>query len=74
MTPETRFAKLIQKKYNPFLQANFNDDQLKISNSEEMTNSEIRIPAKGLDPNKAPTVNKLLFEGYRFTEESLEEL
>jgi hypothetical protein len=61
----------VQNQLNPFLERNFNKAQLAFSDSPQL-GSDIRIPTKPADPNMAPTVNRILFEGYTYTEESIE--
>lgn len=61
----------MSRTYNPFLEANFNTDQLAFANTDAF-DSETRIPITPLNPDQAPSVNRLLFKGYMYTDDNLE--
>ena len=63
--------KVVTGDINPFLERNFNQVQLAFSESPQL-DSDIRVPKKGADINKAPTLNRELFEGFLYTGGSLE--
>jgi hypothetical protein len=73
MTAEERFTQLATSVFNPFLERNFNPQQIENSQSSEL-DSDYRVPSKASDPNVAPTINKMLFEGYVFTKDTLESI
>jgi hypothetical protein len=54
------------------LDANFNVDQ--IANAEGDKINTLKIPKQGVDPNLAPSLNRIQFQGFKFLEENLEDL
>lgn len=72
MDPESRFYYMVTRQMNPFLDANFNENQLAYTSGSEALDSRFRVPRVPADPNKAPSVNRMLFQGYQYTQESLE--
>lgn len=72
MDPRERLYKMMTQTYNPFLDANFNENQMADATSTLMQQEKIpRVPA---DPNLPPSVNRDNFAGYVFLEDSLEML
>ena len=70
MTPQERIYKLMTRTLNPFLEANFNPDQLGNAQSEQM--NSLKIPKEAPNPNRSPTYNRINFAGYQFFPESLQ--
>ena len=70
--PRQRLYLILTKQFNPFLDANFNENQLANATSDLMDLT--KIPKVSPDPNQAPSVNRANFAGYTFLEDSLEAL
>lgn len=58
------------RTFNPFLQANFNPDQLAYAQSDHM--NSLKIPKEAPNPNRSPSFNRINFAGYEFFPESLQ--
>ena len=72
-TPEERLYQLLSRSYNPFLEPNFNDNQLQNATSP-LLDSNYRIPIDAPDPELAPSINRMLFSGYMFIDDNLERI
>jgi hypothetical protein len=72
MDPRERLYKILTKTYNPFVDANFNENQMANATSSKM--QQEKIPREASDPNLPPSVNRENFAGYVFLEDSLEAL
>ena len=59
MTPEERMYMMIKKTYNPFLEKNFNDNQLGFAENNDL--NDLRIPRKAPDVEQPPAINRALF-------------
>lgn len=70
MDARERLYRMMTQTYNPFLDPNFNENQMANATSAKMQLEKIpRVPA---DPNLPPSVNRDNFAGYMFLEDSLE--
>jgi hypothetical protein len=72
ITPQERLYQMVTKTFNPFLETNFNVNHL--ANAEGDAMNTYKIPRHAVDPNKAPSVNRRNFKGFRFLEDNLEDI
>ena len=72
LSPEERLYHLVTRTYNPFAEANFSDLQLKFADNDKL--NDYRVPVAAANPNLAPSINRILFRGYTFVDENLEEI
>lgn len=70
--PRERLYRMLARKYNPFMDPNFNKNQLANSTSDKMNLT--KIPKQSPDPYLPPSVNRANFTGYMFLDDSLEAL
>lgn len=72
VSPQERLYEALTRQWNPFLDPNFNVDQ--IANGEGDKINTLKIPKQAVDPNLAPSLNRLQFQGFKFLEDNLEDL
>lgn len=72
MSAEQKAYDLIARRFNPFLEPNFNPEQVVNANNDVFTHEE-RVPRESPNPNHAPTVNRENFKGYIYSDEVAKE-
>ena len=71
-SPEDKAYEMISKQFNPFLEPNFDLQQVVNSHNQIMTHEE-RVPKEAPNPNHAPSINRQNFEGYIFANEDVKQ-